>query len=118
MFDKMVDMKKTPMELEQNVASVPQESVYPYGLSITLGDEEIEKLGIDCDDDECQVGNYVHGHFLAEITGYHKSDTSNGTKRTLNIQMTHLELEDEQSENDDSDNEIGEGKILRAAGPY
>lgn len=118
MFDKMVSMQKTPMKMEQDAISVPQECIYPYGLSITLGDEEIEKLGIDCDDEECLVGNYVHGHFLAEVTGYHKSDTSDGTKRTLNIQVTHLELESEQSENDEADDEVNEGKVYRAAGPY
>ncbi len=119
MFDHMVSMEKTPMEREQNSAlAAPDEPLYPYGLSLTLNSEELEKLGLDCSDEECQVGNYLHLHALAEVTGYHKSDTGNGEKHTLNIQITHLQIEDEGAENEEADDEMNEGKVYRAAGPY
>lgn len=108
MFDKMVHMAKTPHEMEQNTAmpSVLQENIYPYNLSISLTNDELEKLGIDCDDPECEVGNFVHIHALAEVTGKNKNDTGNGVSHTLNLQITHMEVEDEQSENDEADEEM------------
>jgi hypothetical protein len=116
MFENMVDMKKSPMEMEGKAVSMPQESVYPYGLSITLDTETLQKLGLDCGDEECQVGNYLHLNALAEVTGYHKSDTGSGEQHTLNLQITHLSLEDSDEGEEESDE--GEGRVIRAAGIY
>lgn len=105
MYDKMVNMAKTPMEQEQN-ASPQANAIYPYNLMISLTNEELEKLGIDCNDAECEVGNYVHLHALAEVVGKHKSDSGTGEQHTLNLQITHLELEDEGAENQQADEDM------------
>lgn len=102
MFDGMKHMAKTPHEIEQG--DVPsQENIYPYNLSISLTNDELEKLDLDCSDPECEVGNYVHLHALAEVVGKSKNDTGDGEKHCLNLQITHLEIEDEGAENDEAD---------------
>lgn len=107
MYEGMKNMAKTPMEMEEGMVPKPSDqSVYPYSLSITLEDDELEKLGLDCEDEECQVGNYLHLHALAEVTGINKRDTGDGQKTCLNIQITHLQIEDEGSENDEADEEM------------
>lgn len=104
MFDKMVNMAKTPQEMEDAGTPRPMsDNIYPYNLCISLTQEELEKLGVDCDDDECEVGNYVHLHALAEIVSKSKNDTGEGPKHSLNLQITHLEIEDEGAENDQAD---------------
>lgn len=109
MFQKMIDMAKTPMEQEE--ASSPSSSsynqnIYPYSLMISLTNDELEKLGLDCDDPECEVGNYVHLHALAEVVGKNKNDTGEGPRHNLNLQITHLEIEDEGAENRQADEDM------------
>lgn len=107
MYDKMVHMAHTPMEQEQAATpSAHSQNTYPYNLSLSLTHEELEKLGIDCDDPECEVGNFVHIHALAEVTGKNKHDTGDGPKHTLNLQITHLEIEDEGAENNEADEDM------------
>ena len=54
----MVDMARSPEELKKDSAAygIPQvaprlsdEPIYPYGLCISLCDDELEKLDLDCD---------------------------------------------------------------------
>jgi hypothetical protein len=110
-------MKRTPHEPE-GAQAMPAENTYPYGLALTLSNEEMEKLGLDCSSEECQVGNYLHLNALAEVTGYHKSDTGNGEQHTLNLQITHLALEDSEGGEEDEESDEDEGKLVRAAGYY
>ncbi len=121
-YEQMVDMAVTPSEHADILPSVAPEPtsqpIYPYNLSISLQDEELEKLGIDCDDEDCQVGNYLHLHALAEVTSYSKNKTNDGERRCLGLQITHLEVEDESAENDEADEEMSEGHVYRKAGPY
>lgn len=124
MYDKMTHMARTEHEKEKDmqgpaVSEAGEGPTYPYNLSISLTNDELEKLGIDCEDDDAKVGNFLHGHFLAEVTGYNKSDTGTGEKHTLNLQITHLAIEDEDEENEEAEeNEHYDGKVIRAAGPY
>lgn len=103
MFDKLTSMAKTPQEMEDASTPSPEkECVYPFSLSLSLDDEELQKLGLDCEDPECEVGNYVEIHALAEITGKNKRDTGEGAKHSLNFQITHMNIEaDEDEENED-----------------
>lgn len=104
MYDQMKDMAKTPVEMEtQSTPSVAEQNIYPYNLCITLENDELEKLGIDLEDQDCQVGNYLHLHALAEVTGVSKRDTGEGVKHCLNLQITHLSAHSEDQENEDEE---------------
>lgn len=118
MFDGMIDLAKTPMEMEDgNKPSVAQENTYPYGCSLSLDDDVLKKLGLDCDDPECQVGNYVEIRILAEVTGLNSHDTGEGKKHCLNLQATHMEITDGDAGNEE-DEEVNEGHVYKAAGMY
>lgn len=110
----MQDMAHTPHEQEQTATPAVSENSYPYGIAMTLSNDELEKLGLDCSEEECQVGNYLHIHALAEVTGFHASKDGH----TLNLQITHMKVEDEGAEDDDADREMNEGRTLRASGYY
>jgi hypothetical protein len=116
-----VDLKKTPMEQEEKAnPSVAQENVYPYGCSFSFDDETLSKLGLDCEDEDCQVGNYLEFKVLAEVTGHNSHDTGAGKKHCLNLQATHIDLIGDGAEesHEEPDGDEGEGRVIRASGYY
>ncbi len=102
MYDGLKNMAKTGMQAEQ-LGAPEGESVYPYNLCISLTNDELEKLGLDACDEDCKVGNYVHIVAIAEIVGIHKTDTGDGEKHNLNLQITHMQVCD----SDDGDEDDG-----------
>ena len=80
---------------------------YPYGLRITLGSDELEKLNVDHSD--WSVGETFHLHAFAKVTSISSNETEGGEKRCcVTLQITHLagESEDEEDEEyDDYDQE-------------
>lgn len=98
MLPKMVDMEKTPEQMMKDASpfSIGSQSKYPYGLSICLGHEELEKLGLDTD---CEVGDFIHLFCLAKVTSVSTSDTGEGEKCRIELQITHMGCESEDEEN-------------------
>jgi hypothetical protein len=91
-----VDMKiddKGPMADMMPEAPKPS---YPYGLSICLQKEQLDKLGLD---DSCSVGDLLHGHFLAEVTSVSKHQTEQGDNCRVEMQIKYLSAESEGEEN-------------------
>ncbi|MFA7278765.1 MAG: capsid staple protein [Sterolibacterium sp.] len=70
-------------------------SVYPYGLCICLGQEELDKLGLTA---ECEVGDFLHVFALAKVTSVSTSDTGEGEKSRIELTITHMGVEDEEDE--------------------
>lgn len=102
MFSGLKSMANTPMEAE-NSGAHEGEASYPFSLSFTLDNDTLEKAGLDVNDPDCKVGNYVEMRILAELVGMHKADTGDGEKTTLNFQCTHLCVEDGDDDEDDQD---------------
>lgn len=106
MIPKMVDMARTVAEkseaaqdmLSSPVANIPD---YPYGLSISFGKDEIEKLGLEGD---VQVGDYLHIHALAKVTSV---SMPAGDDRNCRVEatLTHIACEDEDEENEVAEEE-------------
>jgi major coat protein len=110
-FQKMVDMAKTPSDVKKELKTMampspapPDVSVpsYPYGLCITITEEEIAKLGLDGDLPD--VGDMIHLAAMAKVTSVSESereDTGGGKTKCcrVELQITHLAaLENESDE--------------------
>ncbi len=106
-FHRMVDMARSPEEVKKDLmpmaASSPEITapVYPYGLCISLGEDEIDKLNVDVDG--CAVGDMIHLSAMAKVTSYSESEYEkpDGTRKRccrIELQITHLGLEDEDRE--------------------
>lgn len=100
-FRHMVDMARTPEEKEEAVESATLPAVdsvpdYPYGLCLRLSHEELEKLGLDAD---CEIGDMIHLFAMAKVTSVSMSDSERGGHYcNVELQITHLGLEDEDTE--------------------
>ncbi len=84
----MVSMKRTPKEIkeEETVEWTPPE--YPYGLELRLGNDEMEKLGMN---GIPEVGAKVNVSGAGEITGAHMSKRAGEPDhRSMTIQITDM----------------------------
>lgn len=100
----MVDMKRTPAEKAEDAAEVfmPTPSDYPYGLSMSLTEDELSKL--DLADADLKPGDMVHLHCMATVTSVSaRADASNGDCCRVELQVTHISAEDEEDEDEESE---------------
>ena len=98
----MIDMARSPEEAKDAMpmaAAIGDTPKYPWGLSISLTQDELEKLDVDHSDWE--VGNVFHLHAFAKVTSISENETENGKCCRVELQITHLagiESEDEENE--------------------
>lgn len=91
----MVDMARKPQEEPTTMPCMPEEPIYPYGLCISLTQDELEKLDLTPD---CQVGDMIHLMAMAKVTSISQYETSEHTNCRIELQITHLAVEDEDKE--------------------
>jgi len=103
-FSTMTDMARDPEEIKEDMPKTieaPSAPVYPYGLCISLTEDELEKLGLDGDLPE--VGMMIHLSAMAKVTSVSQNerDMGDGTKKNccrVELQITHLATENEDEE--------------------
>lgn len=77
---------------------------YPYGLSISLCEDELAKLNLD--DEDVQPGDMIHMHCMATVTSVSKNDnTTSGPSCRIELQITHISAENEAEEDAANDEE-------------
>lgn len=103
---RMVDMSNAPEKEPETSATPVAQSKFPYGLSISLTEKELEKLGLDND---VEAGDYLHCVMMAKVTSvhHHHSDTEDGVDSGCRVEMQivamAIEDENEEYEEDDED---------------
>jgi hypothetical protein len=92
MAEKLISMKITAADrAEVSSMPAPFQEQYPWGLSITLGEEELEKLGVE---KLPKIDGTVTLYAKAKVTRREETQTEGGvTRRTLGLQITELCLE-------------------------
>ena len=95
---QMISMAKTPNEDKEKLqyACPPPSSIYPYGLCISLTEEELEKLNVDYSG--AQVGDHYHFVCMAKVTSISCNETQDGKKCRLEMQITDIAVESEEDE--------------------
>lgn len=99
-FKHMVSMarsddEKTAAHLESMFPPTVNTPDVPHGLCICLTEAELEKLDLD---DDAQIGDMIHGFFMARVTSISKNDNGAGAKCRIELAITDLALEDEDTE--------------------
>lgn len=115
---KFVDMKRSPKDYQTGalVADCPSPDLYPYGLCIRLNQEDLDKLNLD---DDVESGDMVHLHAMAKVTCVSKRDTTTGKTVDVELQITHLSVEDEDDENEETEEGMDENPAkLGRKNPY
>lgn len=94
MADELIDMKRNAPDPDSGPAALPvnaEGEQYPYGLQITLCDEELAKLRISA---LPAVGTEAHGTFAGMITSARQEPGEEG-EQSLSIQIMYLGLKAE-----------------------
>lgn len=100
-LSKMIDMAMSPAERVKDImppmsgymGDSPSEPIYPYGLCLSLNDDEIAKLGLD---DDAEVGDMLEMKILCKITSVSKNATTGGERNRIELQITHIEDDEEE----------------------
>ena len=100
----MTDMRRSPKEKEEAATNMAAPPDYPWGLSISLSHEELDKLNLGTED--LEVGDILHMHVLAKVTSVSSSEhESSGKTCRVELQITHMTGESEDKENEEEDDE-------------
>lgn len=97
MLPNFVDMAKSPEQIAED--SMPYDmqkhetNVYPYGLGICFGQQELDKLNLDGD---CEPGDMVHLSCIARVTSVSKNETNEGMKTRIEMQIERIAVEGEE----------------------
>ena len=97
----LVDMRRDP---EKNFSDMPSfsQNPYPYGLCITLCNEELEKLGLDPED--CEIGDLLEIHALAKVTSVSSNDREGQDGPCHRVEMTLTHFADEDADDAEDSN--------------
>ncbi len=103
---KMVDLALTEEEQEERNTSyampIGMAPKYPYGLSICLDHDTLEKLKVDYEDWE--VGDIFHLHCFAKLTSISTNETADGEENCrAELQIVSMAAESEDEENEEAE---------------
>ena len=95
----LIDMARSPGEKTEQTSALVEQDKYPYGCRISLGTEELNKLGVDHSDWE--IGDVFPLDVLAKVVSK-SSNESEGGEPNCNVclQLTHIGAEEEPEEDD------------------
>lgn len=97
--------KKKPMPIEGGMISGGPK--YPYGLSITLNDKSLKKLGLDLKDFKVDGTVYIKCKCFVERLEETKDRYADGNSRSMGLQITDMDLKSGESAKAGFDEETG-----------
>jgi hypothetical protein len=79
---------------------------YPCGLSISLTEQELDKLNLDYED--VKPGDLIHFHAMAVVTSVsHNANRDQEPQCRVELQITHMSAENEEYEDEEDEDEEG-----------
>lgn len=114
----MVDLKQTDEDKQEwlkssypSPNSVPD---YPYGLALSLSEQELKKLGLY--DEDIKPGDMFHFHAMAVVTSTSENvNKDQEPKCRVELQITHMSAEDEADEDEEDEESEDAPKSLSAS---
>lgn len=101
-----VDMARSSEEIKEDISPLTSANAdkYPWGLRISLTQEELEKLDVDHKD--LEVGATYHAHVMMKLVSVSSHETEGGKHNccvSMQIEQMSIESEDAENEEDDDD---------------
>jgi hypothetical protein len=91
-MSKLVDLKRTKADqkADKPTPAGPADDPYPYGLRVSLGEDELKKLGVDLP----KVGTKMHLRAHAVVHSASQDERQGGKRnRRVELQIQRLALE-------------------------
>lgn len=106
MVSKIPAMVSMALDKEEQTEMMnPSPPMYPYGLCISLCDDEIEKLNLDTTD--VSVGDLIHMHSMGKVTSISQRDDENsGSCCRIEIQIIAISAENEADEDEEAESNM------------
>lgn len=105
MKDLKISKKEAKEKNEAMVIGSSEQERYPYGLRLDLNNDTLDKLGIK---KLPTVGTVLMFEAKAKVVGSRQSATEGSENRSVELQITHIDLED-----GESGEEVKEGELTR-----
>ena len=99
----LIDLKKDPQPIDSN--EMYEEPMYSYGLCISLGREELEKLGIE---KLPEAGSEMMIKGLAYVKTVRESKEKDGVEQNVELQITAMGIEPFDKSGDQAEGLYGE----------
>lgn len=111
----LVDLKLSKADQKEEAAGVEVSAPeYPYGLSLNIDKDELDKLGVV---DLPEVGDEFHVVAVGKVTAVHASAGSNGKSAGMNLQITSMELTGAGEDSEDANaDEAGDAEATHVEG--
>lgn len=95
-YPSLVDLAQSDSDAEKNAVPEPApDNRYPWGTRLNLGEAELKKLGIT---ELPEVGEVIDLCAIAEVCCASQMSTTDGIRRHLELQITHLGVEVEEED--------------------
>ncbi len=95
-WSALTDMERDDDSKLDGMAAAPAAAPdYPYGLRICLTEAELAKLGLEAD---CDVGDMIDIRAFARVCCISKNDGPDGANCRIELQITHMAVENEMNE--------------------
>ena len=91
----LINMENTPEEAQEQAGVTPELPKYPWGLCITLDSEALAKLNVTA---LPAVDTEVTILAKAKVTGSRSNVTTDGENRSVDLQITDMQIEGMQSD--------------------
>ena len=99
----LIDLKKDPQPIDSN--EMYEEPMYSYGLCISLGRQELEKLGIE---KLPEAGSEMMIKGIAYVKTVRESKEKDGVEQNVELQITAMGIEPFDKSGDQADGLYGE----------
>ena len=99
----LIDLKKDPQPIDSN--EMYDEPMYSYGLCISLGREELEKLGIEI---LPEAGGEMMIKAIAYVKTVRESKEQDGVEQNVELQITAMGIEPFDKSGDQAEGLYGE----------
>lgn len=95
----MVNMELTEKESKKDTVESMENQMpkYPWGLSISLDNDSLEKLGME--DEDFEAGQEFTIECRVKVMGFSEDETINdGVRKCVRLQITEMEVSDGSTE--------------------
>lgn len=94
MADNLVSLKRSKQDKNTDEVTSPEESLYPWGATLHLENETLDKLGMN---DMPKLGDtmMLMARVQVESVSEHEHSGDDGPRRSVSLQLTDMDLQPE-----------------------